>query len=295
MPKTVFESFRQYASNLEITDRQVSIVANCRSNVVAVLEKEFSLHKEESKVIGSWDRNTLIRYLSEGDVDIMVILHYGDNKHLDTPKGTKDVLDLFLKSLKSSYPNTEMYVDDNCVTMKLTEFNLDIVPAFKLTTGTFKIPDIQKMQWIQTNPIKFQELITKVNKTMDGKFVPLVKMIKGWNRAQKYPIKGFHLECIMYNRYKSYTKGYTYDSMINVFFENLPYYLANPSYDPITGVRVDTYLNEGTRRSVAIQKAKTAAVKSKEAYKDSTIYATNLSISISEWKTLLGEFFPAYS
>lgn len=297
MATTIKQSFSDYASNLELSTKQTSLVSNRRANVVKAIKQELTLHTDESKVIGSWDRNTLTRYLFEGDVDVMVVLHHGKNEDWDNADGTIKSLDKFKNILDDTYPDTPKRRDENCITMQFSEFRLDVVPAFKMTSGKYKIPDAVRKKWIYTDPISFADKITKVNKTMEGSFIPLIKMIKGWNREVGWPIRSFHLECMMYARYKTYTKSYTYNSMVKVFFEHLPDYLASPTYDPITGERVDLYLDNIatiTKRQIAINKAKRAAEKSKEAFEDETKYPNNLSISIGEWKALLGEFFPAY-
>lgn len=297
MSTTIKQSFEEYASNLNIKDRQSEIVSNCRANVTKKIGNELTLHPEESKVIGSWDRNTLIRYLSEGDVDVMVILHYGDNKDWYTSDGTIYALDKFKSILDDAYPDTPKRRDVNCITMQLSEFRLDVVPAFKWGDGGkeyYKIPDSIQKLWLPTDPFTFAEKITEVNTRMEDTFVPLIKMIKGWSREVGHPIRGFHLECMMYNHYKSYDKAYSYDSTINVFLDKLPGYLSSACYDPITSDRVDTYLDndaETTDREIAINKAKKASEKADEAYNDREKYPIT---SIKEWKDLLGEFFPAY-
>jgi hypothetical protein len=76
MATTINQAFGEYRSTLEVKDRQVWLVAARRYNVVATLTKELSLHSSTpSKLIGSYDRHTLTRYLSEGDVDVMIVLH----------------------------------------------------------------------------------------------------------------------------------------------------------------------------------------------------------------------------
>lgn len=292
MATTIKQAFSEYQSNLEITDRQVGLVSARRKNVVLAIQKKLSLHPDESKLIGSYDRQTLIRYLSEGDVDIMVILHYGNNKGWDNSEGTIKALDRFKAILDEEYPDTKKHRDQNCISMRFSEFILDIVPAFSIEGGYFKIPDSIRKQWVPTNPIKFAEKITAVNKNMDGTFVPLIKMVKGWNRNVGWPIQSFHLECIMYNRYSSYTQSYTYSSMLKYFFDNLPGYLSGSSYDPVMGDRVDTYLDNAavkTKRQIAIEKAQAASAIATEAYQEK--YP---SVAIREWKSLFGEFFPAY-
>lgn len=294
MATTIAASFKTYAGNLNITDRQATTVANCKNNMIAKIGAELSLHDQKARVIGSYDRDTLTRYLSEGDVDVMVILHYDDNKDWFTADGTVAALTRFKKILDVAYPKTPCRVDRNCVTMKLSEFRLDVVPAFQFNDGSYRIPDTHQRRWITTNPIAFADGITAINMKMDGAFVPLIKMVKGWNREAGWPISSFHLECLLYRHYSSYEKSFTYNSMLKIFFEELPGYLRDAAYDPITGERVDGYLDNAaatTARQIAITKAKKAAAQAKEAYEDESKY---LSVAISEWKSLFGEFFPAY-
>lgn len=226
MATTVKEAFKEFASNVNITDRQETVVANCRANVVSKIKAKLQLNKEEARVIGSWDRDSLIRYLPEGDIDVMVILHYGQNKGWDTAEGTGQVLRRFKAILDEAYPNTPCSVDRNCVTMKLSEFRLDVVPAFSINSGGYQIPDTCRKKWISTDPVAFAEYMTQINKNMNGSFKPLVKMVKAWNREVGKPLQGFHLECILYNRYSSYTQSYTYSSMLCCFLEALPGYLS---------------------------------------------------------------------
>jgi hypothetical protein len=119
-------------------------------------------------------------------------------------------------------------------------------------------------------------------------------MVKAWNREVSKPLRGFHLECILYDRYRGYTQSYTYSSMLCCFFEALPGYLSAACYDPITGDLVDGYLGknvQGSDRQKVIAKAEKAARAAREALDDETKYT---SVAIGEWKNLLGEFFPAY-
>ncbi len=299
MATTVEQAFREFASNLEIKDRQVSLVSARRGNVVSALQSELSLHSNiPPKLIGSYDRHTLTRYLSEADIDVMVVLHYGDNKGWDSADGTIKALDRFRTILDSAYPYTSKRRDRNCIKMEFSEFKLDVVPAFRVTgfsSSYYKIPDSIRRQWLSTDPFSFADKITAVNTAMSGKFVPLIKMVKGWNREVGWPIRSFHLECLMYQHYRNYTQGYTYPSMLKVFFGNLPSYLSGSCYDPVMGDRVDSYLDNSairTKRQIAIEKASAAAEASAEAFEDQEKYHS--SVAIGEWEALMGDFFPAH-
>ena len=300
MATTINQAFSQYSNNLEIKDRQFLLVATRRNNAVAAIANKLSLNTgTPSKLIGSYDRHTMTRLLSEGDVDVMVVLHYGNNKGWDNADGTTKILDRFKSVLDNAFPNTYKRRDRNCISMQYSEFRLDMVPAFSVSSGNdishYRIPDTVRRQWLPTNPFTFAERITQVNTNMDGKFVPLIKMVKGWNREVRSPLSSFHLECLMYQRYSSYTQGYTYPSMLKLFFENLPGYLSQPIYDPVMRDRVDTYLDNSTlitKRQIAIAKAQSASTAATEAFEDQEIYSP--SVSIGEWKALLGRFFPSY-
>jgi len=295
MAKTTISAFQQYATNLNLTDRQETIVSNCKNNMVDKLGSALTLHPDQKAlVIGSWDRSTITRYLSEADVDVMVILHYGENKGWDSPDGTVKTLTRFKAILDAAYPKTPCGVDRNCVTMKLSQFRLDVVPAFKWDTGDYRIPDTYERRWIRSNPIAFASNVTAINRNMNGTFVPLIKMIKGWNRQAGWPIRSFHLECLLSRYFATFTQSYGFDILTLVFLEALPGLLVAACYDPITGERVDSYLDNNaivTMRSTAIAKAGAAAKKVRQAFDFQNFYP---STSIPIWKDVFGEFFPSY-
>lgn len=183
--------------------------------------------------------------------------------------------------------------DVNCITMRLSQFRLDVVPAFKQDAGYYTIPDSVRREWVPTDPFSFATWMTRVNTTMGGDFKPLIKMVKGWNREVGWPLRSLHLEAMMYHRYKSYKQTYTFDSMLKVFFENLPNYLRYPCYEPVKNDRLDEYLDTSSTRTraAAIAKAEKAAELSAAAY---SWAGSDPARSIRIWKTLLGEFFPSY-
>ena len=67
--------------------------------------------------------------------------------------------------------------------------SFDIVPAVEHVAGGYEIPDRISGGWIRTNPKVHAEEATAKNGRCDGRWKPLVKMIKGWNREAGKPIK----------------------------------------------------------------------------------------------------------
>ena len=75
--------------------------------------------------------------------------------------------------------------------------SIDAVPAFECSGGDYEIPDKVTGTWIKTNPEKHKEQATAKNEEFDGHWVPLVKMVKGWNRANGKPLSRHSLIEVM--------------------------------------------------------------------------------------------------
>lgn len=299
MAMTVTQSFAEFATNTNITDRQAQTVSGCRYNVVEKLKSEVELHPDQpSLLIGSYDRDTLPRLLSKGDVDVMVVMHYTHNAGWHTADGTTYALQKFQRVLAAAFKDTPCGVDRNCVTLKYSQFRLDVVPAFYFNDGSYAIPDTYRRAWLPTQPKQFKERITALNKSMDGSFVPLVKMIKAWNAQWTTTrIRSFHLECMIALACAQYTQRYTYSSLANVVFASLATYLAGPIYDPVSGDRLDQYLDTSSQPSdrVTLVRRAQAAAKAAEAAENAGNSIGSLpKTAIDQWKAIFGEFFPAY-
>jgi len=293
MATTVASAFEEFASNLEITDRQTKLVSERRENVVKCLSAQLSV--TNSLLIGSYARDTMIRYLSEADVDVLVVLHYGNHQEWDNPEGTVKALDKFRAILSDCYKTTAMRRDRNCITMKFSEFRLDVVPAFAWETGGYSIPDSIRKTWLRTDPIAFASKMTDLNKQHNRMIKPLIKMLKAWNRNVRWPIGSFHLECLVYQQLYGAWPISDYPKAVKSFFDWASSDLWSHCTEPVYGEVVDYYLDEGStwpsKRQQVIEKVKAAATLAEEAYNDGPKYP---SIAIREWKELFGEFFPSY-
>ena len=112
-----------------------------------------------------------------------------------------ETLQAFEKCLKKKYTETDQIeICRRAVTVEFEKnyypddhegkvLSIDAVPAFECGGDEYEIPDKVTGTWIKTNPEKHKEQATAKNKELDGRWVPLVKMVKGWNRANGKPIK----------------------------------------------------------------------------------------------------------
>ena len=137
----------------------------------------------ESYLSGSYARDTAIRPID--DVDIVFEID---------PKGWKSaiceefpapqrVLDSLANAVRYRYPLSSIYGQRRSVRLELHHLNIDVVPAIPdaRDASLINIPDRNADEWIKSSPLKHSENASRVNKKRDGRFKPLVKLLKFWN------------------------------------------------------------------------------------------------------------------
>lgn len=190
MAKTIDEGFLKLRRSMEITDLQSETTATRQKNVREAVEDELVVL--DSFVTGSYQRNTMIAPLSEADIDIFVVL---DPKYFNA-SGHQSLLSKLEKALRKTYTKTpKISPSGQAVTITFTDFKVDVVPAFYRKGGGYLIPNASLGSWISTNPKKHIEIWTAANKVHGGNLVPLIKMIKAWNRSRGL-LRSFHLEVL---------------------------------------------------------------------------------------------------
>ena len=147
---------------------------------------------------GSYARSTMIAPLKEADIDVFVVLDARYYHHYNGQNGGQaGLLDLVKRTLLKTYTRTpDISRNGQAVTIRFDDFVVDVVPGFYRQGGGFLIPNSITNTWIETDPKKHVELVAASNKAHDGDFVPLVKMIKGWNKNHSSYFRSFHLEVL---------------------------------------------------------------------------------------------------
>jgi hypothetical protein len=188
---TVTAAFEGFRANLEITGLQEDVVAARQERVRAAVAR--GLKVRGSFLTGSYRRHTLIAPMADADVDIIVVL---DGQH--RRRGPRAVLDLVKATLCEEYPSSRVSRNGQAVTIRFSDFTVDVVPAFETWWGgdVLDICNSGDDTWIRTNPRQHIKISSKVNWRTAGLLVPSVKMLKAWNRAAGRPLRSFHLEVL---------------------------------------------------------------------------------------------------
>lgn len=286
MAKTIASSFQKLKENLEITGLQKSTVSTRQNNVRDVVAAEMDVL--DSFLTGSYSRSTMISPLSEADIDIFIVL---DSKYYEA-NGQASLLDKVRKVLLKTYTKTpKISRNGQAVTITFTDFIVDVVPAFYRKGGGYLIPNSLQNTWIQTNPKIHVDVVTSENSSHNGDLIPLIKMVKGWNKKINNDFVSFYLELITMEILKNVMIS-DFPSGMRFFFDKGRERIKTKAHDLVEyGAQINGLRNCKTVED-AIKRFETAYSRAIKAEQ----YAKNGHIenAVNEWKKIFEDYFPAY-
>ncbi len=287
MARTVTQAFRELKGNLEITDLQESTASTRQQNVRRAVESYLTVL--DSFLTGSYSRHTMIAPLKEADLDIFVVLDPGYYEE----DGQANLLDRVERVLKNTYPRTpDISRNGQAVTIQFTDFAVDVVPAFYRKGGGYLIPNSARQTWIATDPKKHVEILSDANARHNGNLVPLIKMVKGWNRNIERHFYSFHLEVLALQILDRATIS-DFPSGIRYFFDKGRSHIREKSPDPSGyGGDVGAYLNTNPKIENAVARFESAcdrAIRAEDYNRRGYV-----AEAIDMWRIIFGQYFPAY-
>lgn len=286
MATTIDQGFKGLSGNLEITDLQESDVSTRQKNIREVMEAGLTVL--DSFLGGSYRRNTMIAPLKEADVDIFVVL---SSKYFEAG-GQLALLNKVKGVLRKTYTKTpEISTNGQAVTIIFTDFRVDVVPAFNREGGGYLIPDSQMGRWIGTDPTKHVELWTAANKWHDGDFIPMVKMLKGWNKSRDL-VRTFHLECLALSVFNNVTIS-DFPSGARFFFdkarEKIKFKLPDPAgYSD----DVAAHVSKQADIDAIVKRLDWAYERANEA--ESLARSGDTAKAFDKWSLIFKDYFPAH-
>jgi len=292
MTTTIEGAFREFKSNIEPTGLQKSTVSSRQQNVRDAVSKELSVL--DSFLAGSYSRSTMIAPLKEADVDIFIILDNEYFYHYDGKNGGQaGLLDLLKRTLKKTYTKTpDISRNGQAVTISFTDFIVDVVPAFNRKGGGYLIPNSILQNWISTDPKKHIEIWTAENQAHNSDLIPLIKMMKRWNKMINNYFMSFHLEVmILQTLYQ--VKITDYSSGVRYFFDKARDYVTKQNPDP-AGYKGDVgaYINTQQKIDNAVSRIEAAYKRALKAEDYADRYKVEDAIDM--WRQIFGNYFPSY-
>ena len=279
-----FDKMRQAG---EITDTEQNLAQKRHRRIRETLEVLWEIDK--TFLTGSYDRHTKIRPLQ--DVDIFAIIkaggaqaHFRDEEPGNIVNALSDELDGKFKHVEPSGMAVRISLSDDD-----GQASFELVPAFTHSSTGYEAPDPQRGRWIRTDPNVHAQLTSTKNEACDGRWVPFVKMLKGWNRQAGKPIPQSFLVEVMALELVHPPFGRYQDEM-TAFFGNVVDRAGGPWPDPASlGPDVDELLTPFERDTVRREATRAVAIAEDAIFLEDDGQERK---AVNKWRELFGERMP---
>lgn len=275
---------------------------------------------------GSFARKTKIQPLD--DIDFLVIMSSGDTNEVWVagPPGTSrldlgantsplrylidanryinstKVMNTFKSALGTvaNYQKAEIRRDGEAVTFQLASYpwNFDIVPVVEVHNGAggigyYLIPN-GKGDWMRSDPRKDASATTTANQQHNGLLLPLIRLIKYWNRRPLCPtLPSYYLETICLKTFASQAPLTSLPEGLSTFFQYAPAQIAAPCPDPRGfGPPLDAGWEWQMIKPRIITAMRNAALLARNALLADQ--HGQVATALNYWHRIFGEGFPAY-
>ena len=192
------DHFLTLLTRIQPKDNRVSLATELPTKVRDFLEESEKIITVEphTRLSGSYARDTAIKQIK--DVDILLFVDPKYKEEEDSAKTTIGILANALEGLPEALGDENGRVDADLslkrqrrsvlvhVTIDEEEFDMDIVPSVYEgdSLEPLEVPDRDLSKWISSNPLGYNQALSKLNQDRKEKIVPLIKMFKHWRDVQ---------------------------------------------------------------------------------------------------------------
>ncbi|MDH5711938.1 MAG: hypothetical protein OEZ15_09780 [Gammaproteobacteria bacterium] len=188
---TIDEGLRALDSLLVISMQDRSQVTSRQAELEKIMVEEFDALT--TTMPGAYARNTLIQPLEDNIIDLFVQLppELGQRSR---PLGLMSRLE---DLLVQRYPEAAITEDGKAVLVCYPDVSFRVVPCFYRENKGYVIADIKKSKWIKTNPSNFYYALDDANFRHSGLLLPVIRIIKHWNRRNGKWFNDYYLELLI--------------------------------------------------------------------------------------------------
>lgn len=287
----VAQRFEKFLSNITLTDQQIQDGTTKHQGIVSCLNRRYcnqTSSTDNAKLVGSWGKLTRIR--PPRDIDVLFQLPYEVYTRFEQRPGNKQsqLLQEVKGVLVATYPNTDIRSDRHVVAVPFLSYAVEVVPAFKLTSGKYWVCDTNDGGNYKTfDPDAEKNHIEASNKSTGNKTRDLIRMLKCWQKYCDVPLKSFIIELLVIDflktwQYRDKGKVY-YDWMVRDFFAQLKG-LSTWGWVTVPGTNESLYLTGDWKT-----KAETAHLR---AAKACGYESSSPSLAGIEWQKIFGTDIP---
>lgn len=249
--------------NLLSMETSAGEIAKKLNKVYYNLEKDNSSHLY---IVGSVGRNTAIK--NSSDLDIIFDLPNNVYTQYDnyTSNGQSALLQDVKKVLLERYPNTKISGDGQVVVIELTNYTVELVPAFKQSDDRFKYPDTHDGgSWKYTDPLAEQAECSLCENESNNKYFDFCHILRAWKNQVGFCFGGLLIDTLVYNHFveKEYFKN---ETDYFVIFKSVLCYFKSRNKEQSYWLAVGSNQQvSNTDNGIFVTKAKKAYSKIKDA------------------------------
>lgn len=225
-----------------------------------------------------------------GDLDVMVVLHFGNDIDGHTPAGLLNEVRVMLGTGAGNVRR-----NGQAVTMRFESWpNVDVVPASVTyadkatkTVDHYNIPDMNRGIWLPTRPHSHATRIDAAASRNGPNFRKVIKMVKDWNRRQPVRLQSYHIEVIALQMHSDFDD---YNWAVYQWFETAQEHVWVCTYD---GQDIVDYLQTG-QFTLVREQLKAAESIASDAWHLTYGERDDHKEAIRLWRSLFGQRFPTH-
>lgn len=201
---TLNDKFHEFGKRLTLSEGRQQQVSQRIQRIADLLQE---LRIGQSKKVGSFTRGTALPPVN--DADLLLVLHSDFHRPGMLPYEALEKL----KSELEARLRQDCRVQPHSVGVRYQDFCIDVVPAYALPgAALFKIPEInlgtRQGVWIDTNPAAHVSFAGQRDQVTGAMAIPIVRMLKCWNRNRQSSLKSIHLELMVLNGFQTKPSRY---------------------------------------------------------------------------------------
>lgn len=283
---SIAEMFEGFINNLSINNKgEIS----CRyAELTKTLNKHFRNTDSETSntlQVGSFGRKTGINGIS--DLDMLYIMPQSSWDKYNVPNGQYKLLSDAKEAILKRYSSTDVSVDRLVVSVKFSNFYMEVQPVFEQNDRSFKYPDTKNGgSWKTTKPREEIAAISLADEQKNKNLRRLCKMIRAWRNKHGLVMGGLLIDTLAYNFLNSSTY---YDDKSYLYYD----WLSRDFFKYLSELPEQTeYAALGSRQRVKVKKK--FQRKAKKAYELclEAIEAEKQANVNDKWKKVYGRPFP---
>jgi predicted nucleotidyltransferase len=256
----------------EINDHDYEAIDRHRTQIENELRETYE-GVESVQYGGSHSRHTNVSGLS--DVDILVPMGQAS----DAPASSKQAIERLADVLRNRYPKSKIETGRMAVTVHFSDgIEIQVLPAFRIGSDRFKIPNPNSTGWVETCPTAFAKKLTNANRQHNNLVVPIIKVAKYLCAKHNVPVSSYHLENMIVESLSHYSGRLNQHEMLQHVMNQAKSQVLHRIPDPC-----------GQSSDVAgdISTSERATLASRFRALEQKIVRANSSSSSNEWEALL--------